>query len=309
MAEGTGKGKGKDTGEGQGKVQEMGEGGAKLNSPEPQESHEESDQLVESKDSHKSTGLSAEPIASTSSATKSKPPNTPLSPYSSTVNVPVPEPLNVTKASTDDLSFSQDSGNTVKPGAITSPVEQNPIEIQAQPGHVELESRATSSEHGAQISTDEKPPDDSPSNQSSSPNLPVAQDTSPPGLQSSIKSQSSPPTPYNSGKEFQKLSYSSLKFIEEEEHWDENWDGDGGPVGAQHRDPNVLRSNAQLLGNPPPVVSGPSRAEIDAQERFATKEANEGFATDSQQQRRIPEEVLQLRTKVEALKKAGKPKG
>lgn len=222
--------------------------------------------------------------------------------------MPVPEPLNVLKTSADDLSFSQGAGDTVKPRAITPPVEQNPVDVQAQPEHVELESKTASSEHGAQISIDEKPPGESPSNLSSSPNLPVAQHISPPGLQGSIGSQSYPPTSYDSGREFRKPENSSLKFIEEEEHWDENWDGDGGPVSTQRRDPNVLRSNAHLLGNPPPVASGPSRAEIDAQEQVAAKEAKGGVATNTQPQKGLPEGVLQLRTKVEALKKAGKPK-
>lgn len=78
MAGGKGKGKGKATGEGQGEGQEELECGANLNPTEPQESHEETNLPVESRDGHKPKGLSAEPIATTYSATKSKSSNTPL---------------------------------------------------------------------------------------------------------------------------------------------------------------------------------------------------------------------------------------
>lgn len=165
-------------------------------------------------------------------------------------------------------------------------------------GYMGLDSNAASSKNRAEIGTDKKSFDRSPS---------ILQDTSPKGAQGSIKSQSSPPTPYNPGKEVQKPSYPSLKFIEEGIQWDENWDGDGGPMGTQKRDPNMPKNKAPLLGDRPPLVAGPSKAEIDAQARFVANELDE-VATDPQQQMGVAEEVLQLRTKVKAMKNAGRRK-
>lgn len=174
-------------------------------------------------------------------------------------------------------------------------------------GYMGLDSNAASSKNRAEIGTDKISFNGSPSNQSSSPNPSILQDTSPKGAQGSIKSQSSPPTPYNPGKEVQKPSYPSLKFIEEGIQWDENWDGDGGPTGTQKRDPNMPKNKAPLLGDRPPMVAGPSKAEINAQARFVANELKE-VATDPQQQMGVAEEVLQLRTKVKALKMAGRRK-